>query len=97
MNRTQNIGRDVFFTLDADIEKAESFLWEKFKIKIIWLLEDGIAFDYPETLKTKNYPGDIGFYDVETDGLILIFIQNFNCLEFLNAEEEVILSIPTLF
>ena len=98
MNTTHNIGSNIFFTLDADLEKAESFLRENFKISIIWLLEDGVAFNYPEeTLKPKNYPGDMGFYNVETEELVLIFIQNFNCLEFLNSKEEVILSIPTLF
>ena len=98
MKRTDRIGKNVYIDFSMasfeTLDKVDKFL-EKYKIKIYWLLEDGVIFDYPDNIIVKNYPGDISFFDSATNNLILTYIENFGCVEFL-IDDEVVLSVPIL-
>lgn len=95
MRRTNEIGKNIYPKLTVDLDEVDKFL-NTYGIKIYWLLEDGIMFEYPDTMITKNYPGDISFYAAETNSLILTYIENFGCLEFLIDGERVVYSIPII-
>ena len=88
--------KNIFVKFEVDLDEVDKFL-NRFGIKIDWLLEDGIMFEYPETIMTKDYPGDLSFYDSSSGALILTLLENFGALEFLNSSEEVIFTIPTIF
>ena len=94
MKNTDNIGNNIFIKFDTNLDEIDNFLMSRFGIVIHWLFENGVYFEYPDTLITKKYPGDISFYESSTGMLVLTYLENFGALEFLNGKEEVILSIP---
>jgi hypothetical protein len=89
---TKPIGKDIFVEMNADFDSVDKFL-DKYGIKIYWLFEDGVKFEYPDSLSVRYDPGDCSFVDTATGALILTYLENFGQLEFLNSDQEVIFSI----
>ena len=93
MRRSKEIGKNIFVNLDDEgLNKVDEFL-SKYGIKIYWLLSDGVMFEFPDEIITKNYPGDLSFYDSKTNSLILTYLENFDYLEFL-VDDKVVYSVP---
>lgn len=92
MKLTDKIGHDIFINFDSDEEGLNKFL-SRYGIEIIWLFEDGVRFRYPDDLITKDYPGNLSFYDPTTNSLILTYLENFGALEFIDADENLLYSI----
>jgi len=89
---TKPIGKNIFISMDEDLDKIDKF-FDRYKMKILWLFEDGVMFEYPPELQVRYDPGDASFVDSTTGALILTYIENFGALEFLNSDQEVVFSI----
>lgn len=92
MQKTRNIGKNIFIDMNEDLDEIDKF-FDRYGIKFIMLFEDGVVFEYPDTLQVRYDPGDCSFVDSATGALILTYLENFGALEFLNSDEEVIFSI----
>ena len=90
---TRNIGKNIFIEMsDESFNRVDEFL-NKYGIKILWLFEDGVQFDYPPTLSVRYDPGDCTFIDTATGAIVLTYVENFGVLEFLDSSQEVIFSV----
>lgn len=95
--KTKTIGKNIFADPNVDLESIDKFL-DGYGLKIIWLFENGVVFDYPKNIEPcYNYSGDCTFLDSKTKQPVLIYLENFGELEFIEPNtEETLLSIPLI-
>lgn len=91
------VGSDIFPELtDEIIDNVNNFL-KKYNIDINYLFEDGISFlikDNSIIKETKNYPGNLGFYD-KSGNLIFYFVDSISSFYFKDPEDNIILQVKT--
>lgn len=87
------IGKDIYPDLEENIkDKLDSEL-EKLGIKISFLFDDGVEFEYSSELDVRNSPADVSFY--RGVSRLLTYIESFGKLVFLDSEDNELISIPT--
>ena len=87
------IGKDIYPDLEKEIkDKLDSEL-EKLGIKISFLFDDGVEFEYSSELDVRNSPADVSFY--QGVSRLLTYTESFGELIFLDSQEKEIIRIPT--
>lgn len=85
------IGKDIYPDLEEDIKKELEEKLGKLGIKISFLFEDGVEFEYSD-YDVKDCPRDVSFY--QGTARILTYLESFDKLIFFDQEDNELISIP---
>lgn len=97
MKITKAIGSNIFVDPKVvNFDDIDKFLG-RYGLKIHWLFEDGVQFEYPEEFGVRYDPGDVSFTAAnDSRDIILTVIDDFGSLEFIDKSGNLVYEIKTI-